>query len=161
MGAEPFADLVAYLRARDDAEAAVAPEMRSRALRGEPGRGAVVLLHGLTASPPAWRAVAQALHARGHTVIVVRLWLHGYRDRMTTALRGLSSDALVADVAAIVEQVAALGERIMVAGHSLGATLALDAAARQRSARRRAVRLLTVDSCALSTMSISSACGVR
>jgi alpha-beta hydrolase superfamily lysophospholipase len=123
-------DVVAFLRARDDADPAVAPSMRSQVERGQPGAGVVVLLHGLTASPPAWRAVADALHARGRTVIVPRLLLHGHTDRMTTALSALTADALVADTIAIVEQVAGLGEDVVLAGHSLGATLALDAAAR-------------------------------
>jgi pimeloyl-ACP methyl ester carboxylesterase len=126
--ATTFDDVLAYLRARDDAEPGVAASMRSQLLRGERGAGAVVLLHGLTASPLAWRAVAEALAERGRTVIVVRLLLHGYADRMTTALRGLTARGLMDDVAEIVRVVAATGEAVTVAGHSLGATLALDAA---------------------------------
>ena len=95
---------------------------------GTPGAGAVILLHGLTASPPAWRSFAEALAARGRTVVVPRLLLHGHADRMTTALRGLRAQALIDDVAAIVRAVAGLGETLTIAGHSLGATLALDAA---------------------------------
>jgi alpha-beta hydrolase superfamily lysophospholipase len=122
--------LVAFLAARDDAEGAVAEGMRSRVYPGERGGGAVILLHGLTASPPAWRDVAAALAERGRTVVVPRLLLHGHTDRLTTALRGITARALVDDVAAIVRAVAELGEEITIAGHSLGATLALDAAAR-------------------------------
>lgn len=130
MGAErTLDDVVAFLRARDDADAEVAPSMRSQVYAGTPGSGVVVLLHGLTASPPAWRAVAGALQVRGRTVIVPRLLLHGHADRMTTALSALTADALVADTVAIVEQAAGLGEEVVLAGHSLGATLALDAAA--------------------------------
>jgi alpha-beta hydrolase superfamily lysophospholipase len=125
-----YDDLLAYLVARDDAEGAVADGMRSRVYPGTRGGGAVILLHGLTASPPAWRDVAAALVARGRTVVVPRLLLHGHTDRLTTALRGITARALVDDVAAIVHAVAGLGEEITIAGHSLGATLALDAAAR-------------------------------
>ncbi|MGA2396095.1 MAG: alpha/beta fold hydrolase [Candidatus Lustribacter sp.] len=129
MGTTPAYDrLEAYLRARDAAEPGVAEEMRSQIVRGTPGGGAVVLLHGLTASPPAWRAVTEALVARGRTVVVPRLLLHGQADRMTTALRGLRAQALIDDVAAIVRATAELGEPLTIAGHSLGATLALDAA---------------------------------
>jgi alpha-beta hydrolase superfamily lysophospholipase len=121
--------LVAFLRARDAAEPGVATKMCSQVFPGTPGSGAVILLHGLTASPLAWRAVAEGLAARGRTVIVPRLMLHGRADRMTTALRGIRADALVDDVAAIVRAAAELGETLTIAGHSLGATLALDAAA--------------------------------
>jgi alpha-beta hydrolase superfamily lysophospholipase len=122
--------LVALLDARDAAEPGVAPAMRSTVARGTPGAGAVVLLHGLTASPPAWRAVAEALAARGRTVVVPRLLLHGQADRMTPALRALRAQALVDDVTAIVRAAAELGEPLTIAGHSLGATLALDVATR-------------------------------
>lgn len=139
MGITPalaLGELEAYLRARDDRESDVAPEMRSQIFPGVPGAGAVILLHGLTASPPAWRAVAAELAARGRTVIVPRLLLHGRTDRMTTALRALQAAPLAADVAAIVRAVASLGEDITIAGHSLGATLALDAASYAPAATR-------------------------
>ncbi len=122
--------LIAFLAARDDLEGRVAPAMRSHVLTGRPGAGAYVLLHGLTASPPAWRALAASLHGGGATVVVPRLLLHGYENRMTRALRRLDPEPLVADVAAILAQVAQLGEPITLAGHSLGATLAIDAALR-------------------------------
>jgi pimeloyl-ACP methyl ester carboxylesterase len=102
--------------------------MRSQVYPGTAGAGAVILLHGLTASPPAWRAVAEELAARGRTVVVPRLLLHGHADRMTTALRAIRVRALVDDVAAIVRAVVELGEDVTIAGHSLGATLALDVA---------------------------------
>jgi pimeloyl-ACP methyl ester carboxylesterase len=120
-------DLTAFLAARDDAERDVAPAMRSQVHRGEAGAGVVVLVHGLTASPPAWRAIAAALVARGRTVVVPRLLYHGYADRMTRVLRRLTPEALIADTRAIIERVCALGEAVTVAGHSLGATLAIDA----------------------------------
>jgi alpha-beta hydrolase superfamily lysophospholipase len=122
--------LAAFLEARDAAEPEVAVAMRSQLYPGTAGGGAVLLLHGLTASPPAWRAVAEALAARGRTVVVPRLLLHGYADRMTGALRGLRAQALIDDVAAIVRAVGELGEDVTIVGHSLGATLALDAASR-------------------------------
>jgi pimeloyl-ACP methyl ester carboxylesterase len=122
--------LVALLQARDAAEPGVAAALRSQIFRGTPGAGAVVLLHGLTASPPAWRAVSEALVASGRTVVVPRLLLHGHADRMTTALRDIRAQMLIDDVAAIVRATAELGEPLTIAGHSLGATLALDVATR-------------------------------
>ncbi len=126
MGADgTLDDLATFLAERDDAERRVAPFMRSQLHRGRAGSGAYVLLHGLTASPPAWRDIAAALHARGHTVVVPRLLHHGYTNRMTRALRHLRPDALLDDVRAIIAQVAALGEPVTIVGHSLGATLAI------------------------------------
>ena len=109
--------------------------MRSQMFRGSPGAGVVVLLHGLTASPPAWRAIAAALVAQGRTVVVPRLLYHGYTNRMTRALRHLRPAALIEDVRAIVARAGALGEEVTVAGHSLGATLAIDAALASNVAR--------------------------
>jgi alpha-beta hydrolase superfamily lysophospholipase len=84
--------------------------------------------------------VAEELAARGNTVVVPRLLLHGHGDRMTQALRGLRAQKLIDDVGAIVDAVAELGEELTIAGHSLGATLALDAATRgPRTARVVAV----------------------
>jgi pimeloyl-ACP methyl ester carboxylesterase len=128
--------LVAFLRERDDAEPGVAASMRSQVRAGETGAGAFLLLHGLTASPPAWRAVADALAARGKTVVALRLYLHGHADRMTPVLRGVTADALVDDVATVVRRMATLGERLTLVGHSLGGTLALDAAAREAAIER-------------------------
>ncbi len=120
--------LRAFLRDRDDGDGAVAAGMRSRLLEGS-GDDAVILLHGLTASPPAWDSIAAAVHARGATVVVVRLPLHGHADRLTTALAGLSVEALISDLEAVVGAVAGLGKRLVIGGHSLGGTLALHAVA--------------------------------
>lgn len=122
-------DLRAYLAERDEREGAVAPTMRSQLLTGT-NDTAVLLLHGLTASPLAWNAIAGALNAAGATVVVLRLPLHGHADRLTTALEGLSVDLLTNDVQAVLGAVAALGKRIVIGGHSLGGTLAIHAAAR-------------------------------
>ena len=129
-------ELTAFLAARDDAERKVAPEMRSQLLRGRAGAGAYVLLHGLTASPPAWRSIAATLNAGGRTVVVPRLLSHGYGNRMTRALRHLRPVGLLADVRRIVAQVATLGEPVTVVGHSLGATLAISVALHERAVER-------------------------
>ncbi|GAC1411503.1 MAG: hypothetical protein NVSMB64_21350 [Candidatus Velthaea sp.] len=120
--------LRAYLGGRDDREAQVAPHMRSRLLAGTNG-DVVVLVHGLTASPPAWGAIAAAINARGATVVVPRLPLHGHADRLTHALRGLHAEQLTRDMHELLERIATLGGRMTVAGHSLGGTLAIHAAA--------------------------------
>ena len=92
----------------------------------------VVLLHGLTNSPPQYDALAPLLHARGHAVVVPRLPLHGYRDRMTDALAALRATDLEAAALQAVAIGALCGERVVVAGISIGATLAGWLAARTR-----------------------------
>jgi pimeloyl-ACP methyl ester carboxylesterase len=121
-------ELRAYLAARDDADPAVGVNMRSQLLAGS-GEDAVILLHGLTASPPAWAAIAAELNAAGTTVVVLRLPLHGHADRLTTALEGLSVELLTSDLRAVIAEVARLGKPIVIGGHSLGGTLAIHAAA--------------------------------
>jgi alpha-beta hydrolase superfamily lysophospholipase len=93
---------------------------------------AVVLLHGLTNCPPQYDALAPLLHARGHAVIVPRMPLHGYRDRMTDALANLRATDMEAAALEAVAIAALCGERVVVAGISIGATLAGWLAARTR-----------------------------
>jgi pimeloyl-ACP methyl ester carboxylesterase len=122
-------ELRAFLAARDDGERDVAPGMRSQLRLVSGAQETYVLLHGLTASPPAWDAIATTLLARGANVLALRLPLHGHASRMTTALRALSPGLLTRDIAAVLERVARLGTRITLAGHSLGGALTLHAAA--------------------------------
>jgi pimeloyl-ACP methyl ester carboxylesterase len=84
----------------------------------------VLLLHGLTNGPPQYDVLGEQLAARGHAVIVPRLPYHSYRDRMTDALANLrASDLEMAALDALA--IAALcGERVVVLGISIGATLA-------------------------------------
>ena len=93
---------------------------------------AVVLLHGLTNSPPQYDTLAPLLHARGHAVVVPRLPLHGYRDRMTDAIAALRATDLQAAALEAVAIGALCGDRVVVAGISVGATLAGWLAARTR-----------------------------
>jgi carboxylesterase len=84
----------------------------------------VVLLHGLTNSPPQYDRLAPLLHARGHAVIVPRMPYHGYRDRMTRALAGLRPGDLETASLEAVAIAALCGARVVVAGISVGATVA-------------------------------------
>lgn len=89
-----------------------------------------VLLHGLTASPRTWREFARVRHARGENVLVARLPRHGHADRMSETLAGLTSGELSAQGERILDAAQALGEEIVLVGHSLGAALALHLAHR-------------------------------
>jgi dienelactone hydrolase len=85
---------------------------------------AVVLLHGLSNCPRQYQLLGEQLHARGHAVIAPRFPHHGYRDRMTDALAQLRATAMEATALRAVALAAACGERVAVAGISIGASLA-------------------------------------
>src|SRR6185437_16101962 len=85
---------------------------------------AVVLLHGMSSSPPQFARYAAALFERGHNVLVPRLPAHGHADRLSTALADLRPDDLYAAVDDYFGIANELGERVTVAGFSLGGLLA-------------------------------------
>ena len=90
----------------------------------------MVLFHGIAASPEQFVRFASELHARGHNVVVPRLPRHGHRDRLTDALARLSADDLRAFASESIDLANGLGERVVVAGFSLGGLLATWAAQR-------------------------------
>ena len=92
---------------------------------GRRTRRAVLLLHGLTASPMQCGALARSLHANGDTVLVPRLPGHGARDRLTTQLRELRGDHLLDAAREALEIARGLGVSVSVAGFSLGGLLTM------------------------------------
>jgi pimeloyl-ACP methyl ester carboxylesterase len=93
---------------------------------------AVVLLHGLTNCPPQYERLGAQLQARGHAVLVPRMPYHGYRDRMTEAIANLRAPDLETAALRAIVAASLCGERVVVAGISVGATLAGWLAARTR-----------------------------
>lgn len=85
---------------------------------------ATLLLHGLSATPRQFSAVAQALYERGHNVFVPRLPRHGHSNRLSEALATMNAEQLEACANDSLEIVRGLGERVTVAGFSLGGLLA-------------------------------------
>ncbi len=109
---------------------------RDHAGIGEPGRTkllmhgerrprAFVLFHGLSASPSQFVRFAHDLHARGHNVLVPRLPRHGYRDRLSGALAGLTQESLEWTARESIAIASELGDRVSVVGFSLGGLLAI------------------------------------
>jgi carboxylesterase len=118
-----FSERLERLLARD--HPAVGEKGRTIAhLHGERRPRAVVLLHGLTASPPQFDRFARELFTRGHNVLVPRLPRHGHADRLSTALESLRPDDLYAAANDYVAIARELGDRVTVAGFSLGGLLA-------------------------------------
>jgi len=92
---------------------------------GGPTRRAVLLLHGLTASPMQCDALARNLHASGDTVLIPRLPGHGARERLTTQLRELRGAHLIDAAHEALAIARGFGGSVTVAGFSLGGLLAL------------------------------------
>ncbi len=111
------------LARRDDAT--IHPQGGSILLeRGRPAARAVVLLHGLTASPMQCGALARCLHAAGDAVLVPRLPGHGARDRLTPQLRDVRAHELIEAAHEALTIARGLGTAVTVAGFSLGGLLA-------------------------------------
>jgi pimeloyl-ACP methyl ester carboxylesterase len=84
----------------------------------------LVLLHGFTNCPQQFDTLGKAFFDRGWNVVIPRYPRHGYTDRLNTSIAELRAEHLVAvaNRAAVVG--AGLGDRLTVAGLSLGAILA-------------------------------------
>ncbi|MDQ2871786.1 MAG: alpha/beta hydrolase [Candidatus Eremiobacteraeota bacterium] len=91
---------------------------------GRPTSRVALLLHGLSASPPQFSAIAQSLYARGYNVFVPRLPRHGYSDRMSDALATLTADQLTQFARESLSIARGLGKHVTVVGFSLGGLLA-------------------------------------
>jgi pimeloyl-ACP methyl ester carboxylesterase len=116
-------DSLERLVARD--HAGVAEKGRTLAyVHGTRRPRSVVLLHGMSASPAQFERVAADLFDRGHNVVVPRLPRHGHADRLSTALERLRAEDLYAAVTDYMSVARELGERVTVAGFSLGGLLA-------------------------------------
>lgn len=100
-------------------------------MHGERRPRAFVLFHGLSASPTQFARFAHDLHARGHNVLVPRLPRHGYGDRLSAALAGLTQERLERTARESVAVAQDLGERVTVVGFSLGGLLAIWSAQHQ------------------------------
>ena len=101
---------------------------------------AILLFHGLSASPAQFVAIAQSLHERGHNVFVPRLPQHGRENRMSEALAAMTADQLKACLRDSLQLTRGLGDDVSVAGFSLGGLLSAYAA--QNEAIHKAVAIV-------------------
>ena len=90
---------------------------------GERVKRSLVLLHGFTNCPQQFDALGRQFFDRGWNVVIPRYPRHGYSDRLNTSIAELRADHLTAVANRAAEVGAGLGERLTVAGLSLGAIL--------------------------------------
>jgi len=83
----------------------------------------LVLLHGFTNCPQQFDPLGRHFYGLGWNVLIPRYPRHGYSDRLTTSIAELRSTQLLALANRAAEAGAGLGERLTVAGLSLGGTL--------------------------------------
>lgn len=113
----------AKIEARDTR--GVNPECRTRLMtHGVRTRDALVLIHGLTNCPRQFETLAARFHARGWNVLVARIPHHGLADRMTEDLGQLDAIELARFTDELIDVAAGLGERVTIAGLSLGGVAA-------------------------------------
>jgi len=120
----------------NDTEPGVCEDARSITLvqRSRTDRVAV-LFHGFTASPPQLARISEHLFAGGWNVVVPRLPLHGYADRLTKRFGVLDLPMLTECADTAIAFASTLGSRLLIGGFSLGATLALWTAHRHAAQR--------------------------
>jgi esterase/lipase len=93
-------------------------------LHGERRPRAIVLLHGMSSSPPQFERFGHELYARGHNVLIPRLPHHGHADRLSTALARMRPNDLYAAAGDYVDVAREIGENVTIAGFSLGGLMA-------------------------------------
>jgi dienelactone hydrolase len=98
----------------------------------------LVLLHGFTNCPQQFDALGKHFFGLGWNVFIPRYPRHGYSDRLTTSVAELRAEQLAALANRAAEAGTGLGERLTVAGLSLGGTLT-GLLAQERESVERAV----------------------
>lgn len=92
---------------------------------GERADVGIIVIHGFTGNPRATRPLGEHLHREGFTVEVVRLPGHGTDVKDMSGTRYADWHGAVS---ALVDDLKGRCERIVLVGHSMGGTIALDIA---------------------------------
>ncbi len=92
-------------------------------VHGQRTERSLVLLHGFTNCPQQFDDLGKAFYELGWNVLIPRYPRHGYSDRLTNSIAELRADMLIALANRSAEAAAGLGERLTVAGLSLGGIL--------------------------------------
>src|SRR2546422_9878878 len=83
----------------------------------------LLLLPGFTNCPQQFNALGRQFHERGWNVLIPRYPRHGYTDRLNTSIAELRAEHLIALANRAADVGQGLGERVTIAGLSLGAIL--------------------------------------
>lgn len=111
------------LAARDGPE--ISDVGRSRFFgHGKRTARAVVLLHGLTNAPAQWVPFAERLHAHGDTVVIPRFPGHGFANRRTHRIARVHANDFLGIASEAVDIACGAGERVVLAGLSIGGAIA-------------------------------------
>lgn len=90
---------------------------------GSKTKKAVVLIHGLTNSPPQFLELGDELYAAGYNVLIVRMPYHGLATHTVSELKHVTALGLNEFADESVDMAAGLGEELTVAGLSGGGTI--------------------------------------
>jgi len=102
----------------------VNPACRTRLYtHGRRTKRALVLLHGFTNCPAQFDGLGRRFFEHGWNVLIPRYPRHGYTDRLNTAIAELREEQLLAVANRSADAGTGLGERLTVAGLSLGGIL--------------------------------------
>jgi esterase/lipase len=97
------------------------PECRSVLLHhGGPSERVVVFYHGYSSCPQQFRVLGEALHAQGWNVLIPRFPHHGHTDRDSSRTRRLTPEDVLRTASEALDIGVGLGERLTVAGLSMG-----------------------------------------
>ena len=90
-------------------------------VHGQRVERAIVLLHGLTATPYQFYPLGEAFFEQGYNVFIPRFPAHALLDRLTGAPASLKAEQLVETVCRALDIARGLGDKVCVAGLSMGA----------------------------------------
>ncbi len=83
----------------------------------------IVLFHGLTNCPEQMHRLADYFYQEGSNVMLVRIPHHGNKNRLTEDLKNLTAEELVSTSDQAIDIATGLGDKVIVAGSSLGAVV--------------------------------------
>lgn len=86
---------------------------------------AIVFYHGFSTCPEQFTRLASEFHNIGYNVLIPRLPRHGRKDTLTRDLQGVTVAELTGAAAKALDLAQGLGEQVIVAGISMGGSLAL------------------------------------
>lgn len=87
-------------------------------------RRAVLWFHGYTATPVDYKRLAELCYEKGYNVLVPCIPHHGFKDRFSGEMSKLNSRELIRFTEKMVDLAHALGDEVIVAGHSMGGVMA-------------------------------------